>query len=79
MLPLEEEELLKTLAHQAWLERGQPIGSPHIDWERARTLLHHYHRVSLTILDAAITSIADSHHDVSARRTEGKASPPHPP
>lgn len=76
MLPLEEEELLKTLAYHAWLERGQPTGSAHVDWERAKTLLRHYHQVSLAILDAAIMSITDS-HPASSVSSDDKTSRAH--
>ncbi len=30
-----DHELLSRLAYQLWLDRGQPIGSPEIDWNLA--------------------------------------------
>lgn len=30
-----QHELLERLAYQSWLDRGQPIGSPEVDWNRA--------------------------------------------
>jgi len=32
------EEITK-LAHQLWLERGQPLGEPEADWQKAEQLL----------------------------------------
>lgn len=34
-----ESDLLCRLAYQAWLDRGQPFGSPEIDWETAKRQL----------------------------------------
>ena len=28
-------EILKRLAYESWLERGRPIGSPEVDWQKA--------------------------------------------
>lgn len=36
---IDEHELLRNLAYQAWLDRGQPHGSPEIDWSRAQQQL----------------------------------------
>src|SRR5688572_5815904 len=30
---------IRQLAHQLWIERGRPEGSPQVDWERAEGLL----------------------------------------
>jgi hypothetical protein len=35
-----DSQMLENLAHAAWVRRGRPIGSPHIDWEEAKRLLH---------------------------------------
>jgi Protein of unknown function (DUF2934) len=36
-LPAQEE--IEKLAYQLWEERGAPLGSPEIDWERAEQAL----------------------------------------
>lgn len=30
-----DQHKIETLAYQLWLERGSPMGSPEIDWQRA--------------------------------------------
>lgn len=42
MQVLDEQQVLQNLAYQAWLERGQPFGSPEIDWQRAQQLFQLY-------------------------------------
>lgn len=37
-MPVTYDEIA-ALAYQLWKERGEPIGSPQIDWERAETTL----------------------------------------
>jgi hypothetical protein len=37
-LPTQEE--IEKLAYQLWEERGAPLDSPEIDWERAEQALH---------------------------------------
>ena len=39
MYSFDQYELLRRLAYAAWLDRGQPIGSPEVDWQRAVELL----------------------------------------
>jgi hypothetical protein len=39
MSSAEQHALLEQLAYQAWLDRGQPIGSPEIDWQSAHASL----------------------------------------
>lgn len=34
-----ECDLLCRLAYQSWLDRGQPFGSPEVDWEAAKRKL----------------------------------------
>ena len=34
-------ELTQWVAHQLWVERGRPLGSPEDDWFRAEVLLDH--------------------------------------
>jgi hypothetical protein len=53
MLKLEEQELLQRYAYQAWLERGKPIGSPEVDWEKAKAMLHAHYSQGLKALDDA--------------------------
>lgn len=38
-----DDEIAK-LAHQYWIERGRPAGSPEVDWDRARQELLEQHR-----------------------------------
>jgi hypothetical protein len=40
------EDAIAKLAHQLWLERGSPIGSPEEDWYRAEGLLREEARAS---------------------------------
>jgi hypothetical protein len=42
MSSFDQYELLRRLAYAAWLDRGQPIGSPEVDWQRAVELLDVY-------------------------------------
>jgi len=53
MLKAEEQELLTQLAHQSWIERGRPTGSPEVDWERAKERLVALERQRLKDLDQA--------------------------
>jgi len=53
MLKAEEQELLSSLAHQSWIERGKPLGSPEVDWERAKERLVILQRQRLAELDRA--------------------------
>ena len=39
MHELNYEEMRSALAHDLWIERGRPIGSPEVDWLRAEELL----------------------------------------
>ena len=39
MTSVDQYDLLRRLAFAAWLDRGQPIGSPEVDWQRAVELL----------------------------------------
>lgn len=41
MPPMEtpDHSQIATLAHELWMERGCPEGSPEIDWENARQML----------------------------------------
>ncbi len=34
-MPTIDHELISRLAYQLWLDRGQPLGSPEIDWNLA--------------------------------------------
>jgi hypothetical protein len=54
MLKLEEQALLESLAYQSWLERGQPIGSPEVDWERAKQRLQAHYAAGIEVLNAAL-------------------------
>lgn len=53
MLELEEQELLQKYAYQSWLERGRPLGSPEIDWEKAKAMLQEHYSQGLKALDDA--------------------------
>lgn len=35
----DEHDLLRSLAYQSWLDRGQPHGSPEVDWSHAQQQL----------------------------------------
>ncbi len=39
MTAASDYDVLNKLAYQSWLDRGQPVGSPDIDWEYACNLL----------------------------------------
>jgi len=61
MLEVEEQELLRTFAYRAWVERGMPIGSPEIDWKRAQEMLRAHHARGVEVLDAALAEqVADA-------------------
>jgi hypothetical protein len=36
----EQYQMLERLAHQAWIDRGRPLGSPEVDWDQAVTILN---------------------------------------
>jgi hypothetical protein len=36
----EQHQMLERLAHQAWIDRGCPLGSPEVDWNQAVTILN---------------------------------------
>jgi hypothetical protein len=35
-------ELLKKLAYELWEQRGRPVGSPEVDWQKAEERLSSY-------------------------------------
>jgi Protein of unknown function (DUF2934) len=44
-----DQESVRLLAYQFWMERGCPVGSPEVDWEKAQELLRTAHHASAQV------------------------------
>lgn len=64
---IDEYELLRNLAYQFWLDRGQPHGSPEIDWSRAQQQLQQQAASINTVISGDIQAEGDAHHHAAQR------------
>lgn len=65
----DEQQMLQNLAYQAWLERGRPLGSPEVDWERAQQLLQLYRQDIADTAQTQIPELTDVASDKAARKS----------
>lgn len=55
----DEYTLLRELAYQSWLDRGQPVGSPETDWNFAKAQLGLHAPVAVTDLEHEQLDVTD--------------------
>lgn len=77
-MPVTNEEIA-ALAYQFWKERGEPVGSPEIDWERAEATLQ---LRAVSLVKTALSeselkpTIGGAGDELLAEKTTGAATQP---